>query len=150
MMHDMFLLAFAALVSLYAGQKVISYFAARRFIKKNGCKLPHRLPQSERIIGYGLLKEVKESERKKTILEDSRQRTEANGETFQMTLMGNTFIKTIDPENVKSILATKFEDFGLGSRLDSFGPLLGSGIFTTDGAHWEHSRVSSDIERVRR
>jgi hypothetical protein len=55
--------------------------------------------------------------------------------------MGHTFITTDEPENVKAILATNFKDFGIGKRLEAFGPQFGSGIFTTDGAHWEHSRV---------
>jgi hypothetical protein len=42
-----------------------------------------------------------------------------------------SFFNTIDPENVKALLATNFKDFGLGQRLDALGPLLGEGIFTT-------------------
>lgn len=61
--------------------------------------------------------------------------------TWSSTAMGRVFVNTIDPENIKAILATNFNDFGLGHRLHTFGPLLGSGIFTTDGTHWEHSRV---------
>lgn len=45
--------------------------------------------------------------------------------------MPESFVNTIDPENVKALLATNFKDFGLGIRLDAFGPLLGQGIFTT-------------------
>jgi len=41
------------------------------------------------------------------------------------------FINTIEPENVKHILATNFKDFGIGERQDAFGALLGQGIFTT-------------------
>lgn len=58
------------------------------------------------------------------------------------TVMGQTFYSTTDPENIKAILATNFKDFGLGKRLETFGPLLGKGIFTSDGPAWEHSRVS--------
>lgn len=42
-----------------------------------------------------------------------------------------TYFNTIDPENVKAVLATNFKDFGLGQRQRAFGPLLGQGIFTT-------------------
>jgi hypothetical protein len=58
-----------------------------------------------------------------------------------VTVSGMTFTTTMDPENIKAILATNFKDFGIGHRLPVFGPLFGSGIFTTDGAQWEHSRV---------
>jgi cytochrome P450 len=55
-------------------------------------------------------------------------------------MMGQVFVNTIDPEIIKSVLATNFKDFGLGKRIESFGPLLGNGIFTSDGVQWEHSR----------
>ncbi|BCS10873.1 hypothetical protein ALUC_40213A [Aspergillus luchuensis] len=32
-------------------------------------------------------------------------------------------------------------DYGLGSRIATFGPLLGHGIFTSDGEHWAQSRA---------
>ena len=145
MLYHFFLLAFTALVSIYAGQKVVSYLAARRFIKANDCKPPHKLPQSERIFGYSLFKTLREADRTKTLLENGLKRFADNANTFELTFMGATRVQTIEPENIKHVLATRFQDFGLGTRLKAFGPLLGSGIFTTDGAHWELSRVSSGI-----
>jgi hypothetical protein len=56
-------------------------------------------------------------------------------------MFGKLFVNTSDPEIVKALLATNFKDFGLGTRRRSMGPLLGQGIFTSDGATWEHSRV---------
>ena len=51
-------------------------------------------------------------------------------------------INTCEPEIVKAILSTKFNDFGLGARRKRlFFPFLGPGIFDTDGAAWEHSRA---------
>lgn len=50
-------------------------------------------------------------------------------------------IFTIEAENVKTILATKFKDYELTSlRKKAFPPLLGFGIFNSDGADWKHSR----------
>ncbi|KAL8798622.1 MAG: hypothetical protein Q9182_006516 [Xanthomendoza sp. 2 TL-2023] len=55
--------------------------------------------------------------------------------------MGVNSVYTIDPENVKTVLSLKFQDYRLGQRReDAFVPLLGHGIFTTDGASWENSR----------
>ncbi|KAJ6157474.1 n-alkane-inducible cytochrome P450 [Penicillium chermesinum] len=49
---------------------------------------------------------------------------------------------TVEPKNIQSILALKFKDFELGTyRNKSFYPLLGYGIFSTDGSKWEHSRA---------
>ena len=50
-------------------------------------------------------------------------------------------IFTIEAENVKTVLATKFRDYELPSRRkEAFHPLLGAGIFANDGADWKHSR----------
>jgi cytochrome P450 len=56
----------------------------------------------------------------------------------------NTFdlnIITVDPENVKSVLATNFKDYSLGIRYNQLLPLLGNGIFTLSGEGWKHSRA---------
>lgn len=48
---------------------------------------------------------------------------------------------TVEAENVKTLLATKFKDYELPyRRKSSFYPLLGFGIFTNDGMDWKHSR----------
>jgi cytochrome P450 len=50
-------------------------------------------------------------------------------------------ISTIEPENIKTILATKFQDYSLGNRRkEVFLPVFGHGIFANDGAAWERSR----------
>lgn len=79
--------------------------------------------------------------KEKRILEVGYKRFQDNGNTWSASMMGQTFFNTIDPENVKAILATNFNDFGIGGRLEAFGALLGRGIFTSDGKQWEHSRA---------
>jgi hypothetical protein len=51
--------------------------------------------------------------------------------TWSARMMVQTYVNTIDIENVKAILATNFKDFGLGQRQEAFGAMLGQGIFTT-------------------
>jgi cytochrome P450 len=54
----------------------------------------------------------------------------------------NTVTATIEPENVKTVLSTKFEDFCLGNRrAKTLIPVFGHGIFDTDGPAWERSRA---------
>ncbi|KAI8936454.1 hypothetical protein NX059_006860 [Plenodomus lindquistii] len=67
--------------------------------------------------------------------------TKENGPTTSVVILGQTFVSTSDPQNIKTVLATKFKDFDLGERNDAFGPFLGSGIFAADGTHWEKSRA---------
>ena len=48
---------------------------------------------------------------------------------------------TIEPENIKAILSTNFKVWAMGDRRKAaFSPLLGKGIFSVDGAAWQHSR----------
>ncbi|RPA80792.1 CYP52A18 [Ascobolus immersus RN42] len=60
--------------------------------------------------------------------------------TVQQTVFGHVSISTCDAENIKHVLSTRFEDFALGRRNDHMVPLLGHGIFSTDGEVWKYSR----------
>lgn len=60
--------------------------------------------------------------------------------TFTQTVFGKEMIATIEPENVKAMLATQFQDFCLGERYHQFWPFLGDGIFTLDGEGWRRAR----------
>lgn len=61
--------------------------------------------------------------------------------TIALRLAGKRVIMTKDPENMKAILATQFNDFVLGTRHKCVKILLGDGIFTLDGSGWKHSRA---------
>lgn len=62
--------------------------------------------------------------------------------TFSTTVFGMVDTLTVEPNNIKAILATQFEDFDLGERrANIMDPFLGSGIFTQDGSKWQHSRA---------
>jgi hypothetical protein len=125
----------------------ISLFLRRRsFSARYGCKPASRLPQSDRIIGFQLLKEQMQNAKSFKLLEGMRNRSLKYGNTYTATMMGQKYIVTNEPENLKAVLATNFRDFGIRGRKQSFGPLLGNGIFTSDGAQWEHSRVSILLE----
>ena len=57
-------------------------------------------------------------------------------------LMGERFLLTADPNNIRAVFATQFKDFATGdNRAGAFGYLVGKCIFTTDGPFWEHSRT---------
>lgn len=50
-------------------------------------------------------------------------------------------ILTADPENIKAILATQFQDYGKGENFNKdWHDFLGDSIFTTDGDKWHNSR----------
>ncbi|KAI0154641.1 cytochrome P450 alkane hydroxylase [Xylariaceae sp. FL1272] len=51
------------------------------------------------------------------------------------------FIITREPEHIKTMLTTKFNDFGKGPKLyREWKDFLGDSVFTTDGPQWQHNR----------
>lgn len=51
------------------------------------------------------------------------------------------YVLTRDPEHIKTILTSKFTDFGKGQVFHQvWSPFLGDSIFTTDGQQWQDSR----------
>ncbi|KAG0649621.1 Cytochrome P450 [Hyphodiscus hymeniophilus] len=62
------------------------------------------------------------------------------GQTFQVKLLGRIGYFTNDPKNIEAIVSTNFEDWGLRATRDGLYSMIGSGIFTQDGAPWKHSR----------
>jgi hypothetical protein len=146
--HHYALIAVGILVLYIVVTKIIAYVEAVRFAKANGCEPLRKFPQSERILGWEIYQQSKKLRASHEFLETGRQRYLTYGHTYEITVMGRTFITTDEPENVKCILATNFKDYGIGQRLEAFGPQFGSGIFTTDGAHWEHSRVGYSVNKI--
>ena len=49
---------------------------------------------------------------------------------------------TIQPENVKTMLSTKFSDYHRPRTMpNALDPVMGQGVFTSNGAEWAHSRA---------
>ena len=54
---------------------------------------------------------------------------------------GQRYFITEEPEHIKTVLTTKFAEYGKGAEFHSvWSPLLGDSIFTTDGKQWKDSR----------
>lgn len=61
--------------------------------------------------------------------------------TFRMSVLGTTNLVTAEPRNIQAILATQFNDFGMGAtRSTNLKTVLGRSIFAADGASWRASR----------
>ena len=123
-------------------QYVLKTIEENKFKRENGCLPGRQYPQSRWLFGLDKLVDIKTSSHEKRFLQTGMDKAKKFGhDTFHASVMGSQMTMTIDPENVKAILTSKFEDFGLGIRKKAFGPLLGEGIFVADGKQWEHSRV---------
>lgn len=106
----------------------------RRQARDWGCQSPPR----EQGTWYGvvLIKEFIQALREERATKYFIEWQERNWPTYVTRFFDTEVIQTCEPTNIQAMLATQFEDFNLGYRLQSWSPLLGRGIFTTDGAEW--------------
>ena len=114
----------------------------RRLRKKNGCAPAKTQPSYDPILGLDLLWEGYTYLKQHNILESSLDRfKKLNVRTYQITLLRQEIIVTMEPLNVKTMLSLDFKNWSVGEdRKKYLAPFIGEGIFTTDGAAWQHSR----------
>ena len=117
----------------------------RAIIKAHGCKPIKKSAKynsfPNNIWGFKTYNENIEALKEHKVLEMIGKRLEGNGNTLSYRMLNGNFVMTMEPKNLQAILAHNFEDWGYGSRRRRiFSQVLGSGIFTSDGARWKHSR----------
>ncbi|KAL5391736.1 hypothetical protein DPSP01_001026 [Paraphaeosphaeria sporulosa] len=117
--------------------------AARRSLaRQHGC-LPPRLFRSKYWL-FGLdvfLANIKAYREHRLLERWTNTLTSHNAHTLIAKVFGQTVLWTDDPENVKTMLATNFDQWSLGQeRIQQMKAYLGHGIFTSEGASWKHSR----------
>ncbi|KAH8593613.1 n-alkane-inducible cytochrome P450 [Bisporella sp. PMI_857] len=134
------LVVVGVVTGLVALRRVIRAVSAWNFSRQNGCSSPPI--RTNWSFGMFNLLEMVAAARENRFLELIRGWHLQYGKTYQTTIGGRTVIMTIEPKNVQAVLAVKFADFDLGHyRNKAVSPLLGRGIFATDGSAWEHSRA---------
>ncbi|KAA6413839.1 MAG: cytochrome P450 [Lasallia pustulata] len=121
-------------------QKQIQYRSETAFGDRHGClpmkaKIPFKWPLS-----LDLVKQTWDANTDQRLLAFYQQFFDNLGPNLEQKLLGGIGYVTIDPENIETLLSTKFQDFGLGSRRPAFMPFLGEGILTQDGSAAERSR----------
>ena len=129
------------LAFLYSLRRIERWLTSRRFSREYGTNPPVRLKDMAPPQGGSYYRETIQAFAEHRFLELVRARHEAGGYTFQSQTLVSRVIGTSEPENIRAILATNFEDYSLGFRLAALGPFLGKGIFTSDTKDWETSRA---------
>lgn len=137
------LLAAGGALSLFFLVSTIHTWFIRRQIKlKNSCLPPKKLPQKDPILGSDVVRANLKAARMFGFLDKLRSRHEQYGATFTTYTFFRTTLYTCDPKVLQTVLATQFQDFGMGPlRRNSARPLLGRGIFTQDDEGWQHQRA---------
>ncbi|RDW67220.1 cytochrome P450 [Aspergillus mulundensis] len=111
----------------------------RKNARQWGCQSPNIAPSG--FFGIPPFLDLAKAIRQSRPVEFITEKYNIHGFTFKQSFLGRTGVSTIEPENLKAVLATQFNDFCLGLREREFGPLLGQGIFTLDGPGWSHARA---------
>lgn len=117
------------------------FFIRRQFARAHGCQPVARSFTKDPFLGLDKIPGTIHAVRQHRILENNCELFRVYGNTFTLKELSRRAILTVEPENIKTILSLKFKDYGIAHRLDPFKPLLGEGIFDTDGAHWASSRA---------
>ena len=140
-MWSLFIIIVIPSAFLFLLHRIERQLTSRRFLREHGTKPPVKLIDIAPPQGGSYYQETMQAFAEHRYLELIRARHEVGGYTFQSQTLGSRVINTSEPENIKTILATNFEDYSLGFRLAALGPLLGKGIFTSDSKEWETSRA---------
>ncbi|KAK4503864.1 hypothetical protein PRZ48_004779 [Zasmidium cellare] len=136
-------LGLAAFYLLYLLVASITLWSKRRaFKREKGVMAVPWYQAADPIFGIDVVRGNIKNLKEHKLLERSHERFDIMGvNTFQINVLDRHIHVTREPENLKVIQAVDFKKWTLGRRRKiDFAPLLGSGIFTTDGAEWQHSR----------
>ncbi|KAI7352148.1 cytochrome P450 [Hortaea werneckii] len=135
-------------VGLYITWRLISYLQAelrfRNFATSHGCEPVYQAQDQKWPWGLDrMYKVLTARKRGMDPLDDYFAWPLYEHPTLQRAGLGGAQnIETIEPANVKAILATKFDDWVIGERRHrALRPCQGHNIFTSDGAFWQHSRA---------
>ncbi|KAJ7055990.1 cytochrome P450 monooxygenase pc-3 [Mycena amicta] len=109
----------------------------RRAARQNGAPMPPVVPLSS-IGGLDFLFAKRDAE---FPAEFVGSRAQELGSTFNIRILFQNRVFTSEPENIKAILATEFNTFEKGAQFRTVAePLLGSGVFASDGDMWKFHR----------
>lgn len=134
-------ISLASLLLFYALPRAILSINRHRYIRDHDCRPLRRIPSLDPFLGSDVLFQSYKHLTTHSYLDLARERFLKHGNTFQANMMGARVYNPNEPENIKTMLASRFEDFGLGKRRKrAFESLLGHGILNTDGIERSHSR----------
>ena len=130
-----------ALAAVVAYRRITLHLRRRRFQLEHGCQPPPSFRLMDSIFGLAQFSGRRKAAKEHRLLQYASKNFQTLGPTWRSNVFGQEVILTIQPENIKTFLSLKFKEYGLGNRERTLGPLLGRGIFTSDGEPWAHSRA---------
>lgn len=133
----------SCLIPYYTVSAIKNANSRFRFMRSRGCLPAPSLPQLDPLFGIDLVySQLLKTHKIRSRNAHLKQLFAVHGHTFKSRPYGHTELWTMSGLNIQSIYATDFESYGVGPlRQFVFEPLLGSGLMTTDGQAWKHSRA---------
>jgi cytochrome P450 len=140
-MEFLYLLAiFVSTLSAYVCYFIWQTQKFRTLSQAHGCQLPPQYPHKDPIFGLDLFIRNARMIADNRFLPDLQDRYSQFGRTFGSLSFGNASIASVEPENLRTIWVTKFEDWGVQPlRLPALIPFVGRGFISMDGPEWERS-----------
>lgn len=134
--------AITAVLIFLVSKTLLKYYITSKEATKNGCKPPPRYPYKDKIFGSDFAKEINNARARGHLHSTIRGQFASNGKTFEESLLlGRVVYNTMSMENIQTMAATKFGDYGVEpSRKLKTPNFTGDGILSTDGAAWKRSR----------
>jgi Tfp pilus assembly protein PilE len=129
--YSLIVLAIISAITYYVYSSYRANAAKSAFYQKHGCQEMKRFPQSERVLGLSATLEVWDVEKTHRVLDYFTGKLAQHGPTFSVQILRNNILLTSDPENIKTVLSTQFQDYSVEKRKIIFSPLLGNGIFVS-------------------
>ncbi|KAH6905318.1 cytochrome P450 monooxygenase pc-1 [Coprinopsis sp. MPI-PUGE-AT-0042] len=123
--------------SLYL-RRIRNWFKARRL----GARIPPHVKEPwYSAVGLSLIPQMIDSFENGYTLEFAGPWMKEYGNVFEIRLPTEVQLWTVEPEHVKTVLATQFENFEKGAAFIRQGQsLLGTGVFNADGEMWKFHR----------
>ena len=130
-------------VSLFAlCHRITIYKSHKRLFESNDCKPLPKYPHVRFVFGLDYVWHTIRAVKSQTFLSETRLLFKELGPCFSTHILATRAIHTIEPQDIKIILATSFQDYGISKRRKrAFRPYVGKSIFTADGSQWKHSRA---------
>jgi cytochrome P450 len=141
-LHSLLLGGLVLVASYLITIRIATEKARQKTIKQHDCEAPPKYPSRDPFFGIDTIYDALRAVSSKTFLSQKKAHYDRYGNTFSSTLSTLPVISTIEPENIKTVLSTAFQDFVVGApRRNAFSPILANSILISDGKQWEHSRA---------
>ena len=112
-----------------------------RLKQANGCEDPPKYPHQDPIWGFDLYHKMKQAGQDGNWLSTSKRLFQGYGKTYEVNLIGEKMIHTMDPRNMQTVWANNNKDWGLQPLREGLAsPFFGKAILNSDGLDWQYSR----------